>query len=178
VLVFTHASYSASFGLIFVDIRELISLDDVMEELGMGPNGGLIYCMEYPIVSIACCFVGDCCLRIYLVLNWTRVALHDPQFVFLFHFATYNQVGIATLGCCSGCALIAHHCFCSATSTLRLTDLVHISFERPYFLGKWQLELERPLDHTSLRLGGKWDGCTCTSLCSQITLPSVQFQEQ
>jgi hypothetical protein len=50
LLVFTHASYSASFGLIFVDIRELISLDDVMEELGMGPNGGLIYCMEYPIV--------------------------------------------------------------------------------------------------------------------------------
>ncbi|XP_031399549.1 GPN-loop GTPase 3-like [Punica granatum] len=29
------------------DIRELISLDDVMEELGLGPNGGLIYCMEY-----------------------------------------------------------------------------------------------------------------------------------
>jgi len=34
----------------FADIRELISLDDVMEDFGMGPNGGLIYCMEYPIV--------------------------------------------------------------------------------------------------------------------------------
>lgn len=31
-----------------MDIRELISLDDVMEELGLGPNGGLMYCMEYP----------------------------------------------------------------------------------------------------------------------------------
>lgn len=30
-----------------VDIRELISLEDVMEELSLGPNGGLIYCMEY-----------------------------------------------------------------------------------------------------------------------------------
>ena len=30
------------------DIRELISLEDVMEELGLGPNGGLLYCMEYP----------------------------------------------------------------------------------------------------------------------------------
>ncbi|KAM7264842.1 hypothetical protein ACFE04_002525 [Oxalis oulophora] len=30
-----------------MDIRELISLEDVMEELGLGPNGGLIYCMEY-----------------------------------------------------------------------------------------------------------------------------------
>ncbi|KAG4120565.1 hypothetical protein ERO13_D11G151633v2 [Gossypium hirsutum] len=30
-----------------MDIRELISLDDVMEELGFGPNGGLSYCMEH-----------------------------------------------------------------------------------------------------------------------------------
>ena len=29
-----------------VDIRELINLEDVMEELGLGPNGGLIYCTE------------------------------------------------------------------------------------------------------------------------------------
>ena len=29
------------------DIRDLISVSEVMEELGLGPNGGLIYCMEY-----------------------------------------------------------------------------------------------------------------------------------
>ena len=29
------------------NIRELISLEDVMEELNLGPNGGLIYCMEH-----------------------------------------------------------------------------------------------------------------------------------
>ncbi len=34
--------YSAS-----IDIRDLISLDDVMSELELGPNGGLVYCMEY-----------------------------------------------------------------------------------------------------------------------------------
>ncbi|CAL5386159.1 unnamed protein product [Camellia sinensis] len=35
-----------------MDIRELISLDDVMEELGLGPNGGLLYCMELePVMS-------------------------------------------------------------------------------------------------------------------------------
>jgi hypothetical protein len=28
------------------DIQELISLEDVMEELDYGPNGGLVYCME------------------------------------------------------------------------------------------------------------------------------------
>ncbi len=27
--------------------RELISLEDVMEELDYGPNGGLVYCFEY-----------------------------------------------------------------------------------------------------------------------------------
>jgi GPN-loop GTPase len=29
-----------------IDIRDLISLEDVMEELGYGPNGGLVYCFE------------------------------------------------------------------------------------------------------------------------------------
>ncbi|NXE15427.1 GPN2 GTPase, partial [Lophotis ruficrista] len=30
-----------------VDVAELITLPDVMENLKLGPNGGLIYCMEY-----------------------------------------------------------------------------------------------------------------------------------
>jgi len=29
------------------DIRDLISVEEVMEELKLGPNGGLVYCMEY-----------------------------------------------------------------------------------------------------------------------------------
>lgn len=30
-----------------IDIRNLISLEDVMEEMDLGPNGALIYCFEY-----------------------------------------------------------------------------------------------------------------------------------
>ena len=31
----------------FSDVKDLIALDDVMEsELRLGPNGGLMYCME------------------------------------------------------------------------------------------------------------------------------------
>lgn len=30
-----------------LDIKELISLRDVMEDVGLGPNGGLIYCFEF-----------------------------------------------------------------------------------------------------------------------------------
>ncbi|KAI8851465.1 GPN-loop GTPase [Chytridium lagenaria] len=37
-----HFTYQPS-----IDIKDLITLDDVMEELDYGPNGGLIYCMEY-----------------------------------------------------------------------------------------------------------------------------------
>jgi len=30
-----------------IDVRELVSLERVMEEFELGPNGGLVYCMEY-----------------------------------------------------------------------------------------------------------------------------------
>ncbi|KAL1861741.1 hypothetical protein Daus18300_008710 [Diaporthe australafricana] len=30
-----------------LDIKDLISLEDVMEEMGLGPNGGLVYCFEF-----------------------------------------------------------------------------------------------------------------------------------
>lgn len=29
-----------------IDIKDLVSLEDVMGELGYGPNGGLVYCFE------------------------------------------------------------------------------------------------------------------------------------
>lgn len=29
-----------------IDVRELIDLDQIMEETQLGPNGGLLYCME------------------------------------------------------------------------------------------------------------------------------------
>jgi len=37
-----HFNYQVS-----VDVRDLVSLDDVAEELDYGPNGGLIFCMEH-----------------------------------------------------------------------------------------------------------------------------------
>jgi hypothetical protein len=35
----------------YLDIRELIEIDDAMDDQGLrfGPNGGLIFCMEYVI---------------------------------------------------------------------------------------------------------------------------------
>jgi GPN-loop GTPase len=35
-----------------VDIRDLISLQDVMEEMEYGPNGGLVYCFEFLLQNL------------------------------------------------------------------------------------------------------------------------------
>ena len=35
-----------------IDIRDLISLEEVQEELKLGPNGGLVYCMEYLVENL------------------------------------------------------------------------------------------------------------------------------
>lgn len=41
------AAHSTSFEYQpVIDIKDLISLEDVMGELGYGPNGGLVYCFE------------------------------------------------------------------------------------------------------------------------------------
>ena len=56
-----------------VDVRDLVSMEKVQEELGLGPNGGLLYCMEYleanidwlqeklkPLEEKGCYFLFDC----------------------------------------------------------------------------------------------------------------------
>ncbi|KKY23902.1 putative atp binding [Phaeomoniella chlamydospora] len=35
-----------------LDIKDLITLEDVMEEMGLGPNGGLIYCFEFLLQNL------------------------------------------------------------------------------------------------------------------------------
>ena len=30
-----------------LDIRDLIGIDDAVEEMKLGPNGGLVFCIEY-----------------------------------------------------------------------------------------------------------------------------------
>ena len=35
-----------------LDIKDLISLDDVMEEMQLGPNGGLVYCFEFLLENL------------------------------------------------------------------------------------------------------------------------------
>jgi len=41
------SSNGASDGTLALDVRDLITLDDVMEEYKLGPNGAMIYCAEF-----------------------------------------------------------------------------------------------------------------------------------
>ena len=43
----------------YLDVRELIEIDDAMDDqaLRFGPNGGLIFCMEYVIRSLTVMFM-------------------------------------------------------------------------------------------------------------------------
>jgi hypothetical protein len=42
----------ASYYQTAFDVKDLISVEEVMEELGLGPNGALIYCMEYLLENL------------------------------------------------------------------------------------------------------------------------------
>lgn len=36
-----------------IDLRDLISLQDVMDELKLGPNGGLLYCIDFLLANFS-----------------------------------------------------------------------------------------------------------------------------
>ena len=52
MILVSKLHFSLSSLIFHIDIRDLISLDDVQEELKYGPNGGLVYCMEYLLENI------------------------------------------------------------------------------------------------------------------------------
>ncbi len=52
MILVSKLHFSLSSLISRIDIRDLISLDDVQEELKYGPNGGLVYCMEYLLENI------------------------------------------------------------------------------------------------------------------------------
>lgn len=67
-----------------VDISELVTLDDVMENLQLGPNGGLLYCIEYVEANLDwleskmtshgdCYFLFDCPGQVELYTHQSSV---------------------------------------------------------------------------------------------------------
>lgn len=63
-----------------LDIKELISLQDAMEEVGLGPNGGLIYCFEFLMEN----------------LDWLTEALDNLTEEYLIIFDMPGQIELYT----------------------------------------------------------------------------------
>ena len=129
--------FCCNWVLLFADIRELISLDDVMEELGLGPNGGLMYCMEYPFYSClaykgnfyfsAFCHYLDCCYQ---------KSLYCYYYCYLNAVTSLYQFGLLLVLKCSNamnacgifCWLIHSTCLCSQLCILSYEELHVYSF--------------------------------------------------
>lgn len=65
------------------DIRELVTVEDVMEELGLGPNGALLYCFEFLLSNLdfltdALDPVGEDCLVIFDMPGQIELYTHVP----------------------------------------------------------------------------------------------------
>ena len=64
-----------------IDIRDLISLSDVIEELNYGPNGGLVYCMESVARTPKCAIAASDCERDWSLTRaaWGLVVVQVPD---------------------------------------------------------------------------------------------------
>lgn len=69
-------------------LADLISLEDAMEELELGPNGGLVYCMEYLLENMDWLkdeldkfddeeyIIFDCPGQVVIVFRWAFLVLY------------------------------------------------------------------------------------------------------
>jgi len=88
-----------------VDVRDLISLERVMEEFSLGPNGGLVYCMEYVVSHFA--WLKE---RITMLLETSRYILFDcPGQVELYAHHTCVQDLLRCLSTQLDCRLCSVH---------------------------------------------------------------------
>ena len=106
-----------------VDVRDLVSLERVMEEMDLGPNGALVYCMEYLEANVDWLYasLAEAAKRVDAdaALRTNKVNLTDKCCYFVFDMP--GQVELGT-----------HH-----AATARLTSL--LSSEREQ--GGWGLRL-------------------------------------
>lgn len=88
-----------------VDISELVTLDDVMDGMKLGPNGGLLYCMEYVEANLDwlegkldqysdCYFLFDCPGQVELYTHQNSVKNIFSQLAkwnFRVNFLNFNK---------------------------------------------------------------------------------------
>lgn len=126
-----------------IDIRDLITLEEVMEQHNLGPNGALLYCMEYLDKNI------DWLLDQIKGLNATNFIFDLPGQVELYcHHESLNNIlshlqNISQLQLCVVHLVDSHHCsdagkFISAL-LLSLSAMLKIGLPHINFLTKTDL---------------------------------------
>ncbi|AEO54351.1 hypothetical protein MYCTH_2296840 [Thermothelomyces thermophilus ATCC 42464] len=93
-----------------LDIKDLISLEDVMDELKLGPNGGLLYCFEFlmenlDFLSEALEFLTEEYLVIFDMPGQIELYTHVPVVPTLIKFLT--QAGALDMRLCAAYLLDA-----------------------------------------------------------------------
>ncbi|KAM3872722.1 GPN-loop GTPase 2 [Diretmus argenteus] len=118
-----------------VDISELVTLDDVMEGLKLGPNGGLLYCMEYLEANLDwlenklkqygdCYFLFDCPGQVELYTHQSSVK------------NIFSQLGKWNFRLAAVHLVDSHYCadpakfisvLCTSLSTMLHIELPHVN---------------------------------------------------
>lgn len=104
-----------------VDISELVTLDDVMDGLKLGPNGGLLYCMEYVEANLDwlenklkehldCYFLFDCPGQVELYTHQNSVG----KYILAIGKVEFQGESIQPMH------LTVHHAACRASSCQHL----------------------------------------------------------
>ncbi|KAK8565110.1 hypothetical protein V6N12_058685 [Hibiscus sabdariffa] len=141
---------------IAMDIRELISSDDVMEELGLSPNGGLIYCMEHLEENLDDWLIEELDNYLdddYLVFDFPgqiELFSHVPMF---YNFAehlkrkNYNVCGVYLLDCqfITDVRKFVSGCMASLSAMVQL-ELPHVNILSKMDLVTNKRDIENYLD--------------------------------
>ncbi|CAD6446707.1 777c66bd-d635-4641-b725-fd84e806ef65 [Sclerotinia trifoliorum] len=144
-----------------LDIKDLISLEDVMEEMGLGPNGGLIYCFEFLLENLD--FLSEAIEPLteeYLIIidmpGQIELYTHIPILPALVKFLT--KTGALDINLCAAYLLEATFVVdrakffagtLSAMSAMIMLEVPHVNILSKMDLVKGQLakrELKRFLD--------------------------------
>ncbi|CAH8518690.1 unnamed protein product [Schistosoma turkestanicum] len=160
-----------------INIADLIRLDEVMDYLGLGPNGGLIYCMEY-LYTNRCWLADQLALlkqkdpKIYLIFDLpgqVELYTHHPCMRQLICYLTNKPTNLKI----------------STNKQLSLPSSIQSSSPSSLLLPKNELPNSLDLHLTSVHLvdshycsdAGKFIACVLTSLSAmlQLSIPHVNI---
>ena len=127
-----------------IDVRDLISLEDVMEELEYGPNGGLIYWMEYLLENLDWLEkeLTDFCEDSYIIFDWPgQIELYSHMTIMTKITNKIKSWGynLWAVFCWDGATSMSHANSFISNSLVSLSTMMQIELPHLNVLTKWDL---------------------------------------